>query len=450
MEHQNKYISLVEILAADDDPILLHTIEMVLEDDFGEIATTTDPNRIEDLLNVHPIKVLILDLNFSRGDEDGQEGLIWIKKLKEKYPDLIITVLTADGFLDIAVASLKNGADDFLEKPFSNEKMVATIQSALNLASTRNALSEAQHQNMELVSQLNKQGPVIFGQSASMATLKSMVDKAAKTDASILITGEHGAGKEVMARLIHQSSARFNEPFIHADLSAVTPSLFESTLFGHAKGAFTDAQEDRMGMMEMANFGSLLLDEIGELPLTLQAKLLSALQNRVITRIGEHRPRPIDVRLITTTHLTEEQLNDDSRFRQDLLYRVNTITVAIPALRHRPEDIKPLASLFLDEFNRRYHKKVKLEKEDFKSFKKHHWPGNVRELKNTIEKMVIMGTSDGAIQRPQTPRDDNLYDLEKHKIEEILTRHSGNISRAAQELGIGRNTLYRKMKKYDL
>ena len=450
VEQQNKYISYVEILAADDDPILLHTIQMVLEDDFGEVGTTTNPNRIEDLIDHHDIKVLILDLNFSKGDEDGKEGLIWIKKLKEKYPHLFIIILTAHGFLNIAVASLKQGADDFLEKPFSNEKMVATVKSALKISSTTSALNEANTQNALLSGELNKLGPVVFGRSQSMATLQKTIEKAAGTDASILITGEHGSGKEVMARLIHQSSSRFTQPLIHTDLGAITPSLFESTLFGHKKGSFTDAQQDRIGMMEMANFGSLLLDEIGELPLPLQSKLLSALQNRMITRIGEHRARPVDIRLITTTHFSEKELADETKFRQDLLYRVNTITIEIPPLRYRPEDIKPLALLFLEEFNRRYHKKVKLDKEDIKGFKKHHWPGNVRELKNTIEKMVIMGKSEGGINPNESVSDDNLYSVEKHKIQEILARHSGNISRAAQELGIGRNTLYRKLKKYGL
>lgn len=442
----------MEILAVDDDPILLHTIQMVLEDDFEEVLTTTDPNRIEDIIAQHTIQVVLLDLNFTKGDEDGKEGLAWIKRTKEKYPLISIVVLTAHGFLEVAVSALKMGASDFLEKPFSNEKLVATVHSARNLSHSKMALNEANEAKQQIAQQMNQIGQVILGKSPAMQSLYETIQKAAQTDASILILGEHGTGKEMVARMIHQHSSRIQEPLMQIDLSAVTETLFESVLFGHVKGAFTDAAEDKMGMMEMANMGTLLLDEVGDLPLHLQAKLLSALQNRTITRVGDHRPRPVDIRVISTTHLSLDHLSDPTRFRQDLLYRINTISIVIPPLRHRPEDIKPLATHFLESFNRKYQKRAVLNKDQLNAYKAYDWPGNVRELQNTIEKMVIMGeTSDPGSAAPrQAVQEDNLYELEKEKIRELLHRHSGNISRAASELGIGRNTLYRKMKKYDL
>lgn len=441
----------MEILAVDDDPILLHTIQMVLEDDFGEVLTATDPNRIEDMITQHPIQVLLLDLNFSIGDEDGKEGLAWIKRTKEKYPLVSIIVLTAHGFLEVAVHALKMGASDFLEKPFSNEKLVATVHAAQHLAQSQMALNVANEAKQQLARQMNQVGALVLGKSHAMQALYETIQKAAQTDASILVLGEHGTGKEVVARLIHQHSSRIHEPLIQVDLGAVTATLFESVLFGHVKGAFTDAAEDKMGMMEMANMGTLLLDEVGDLPMHLQAKLLSALQNRTVTRVGDHRPRPIDIRVICTTHLSLRTLSDTTYFRQDLLYRINTITIEIPPLRHRPEDIKPLATHFLEIYNRKYQKRAQLDKDQLKAYKDYDWPGNVRELQNTIEKMVIMGeTVNPSTVTRSIHQEDNLYELEKEKIREILHRHSGNISRAAAELGIGRNTLYRKMKKYDL
>ncbi len=425
---------------------------MVLEDDFGEVITTTDPNRIEDIIARNPIHVMLLDLNFSKGDEDGQEGLAWIKRTKEKHPLVSIVVLTASGFLELAVNALKMGASDFLEKPFANEKLVATIHTARNLVRSQLSLNEANETKQHLAKQMNQVGEVVLGKSQAMHSLYQTIQKAAQTDASILIFGEHGTGKEMVARMIHQHSSRVHQPLIHVDLSAVTETLFESVLFGHVKGAFTDAMEDRMGMLEMANMGTLLLDEVGDLPLHLQAKLLNALQNRTVTRVGDHRPRSVNIRVISTTHLSLESLADPNHFRQDLLYRINTIAIEIPPLRHRPEDIKPLVTHFLETYNRKYKKSAKIDKEQLKNYRLYEWPGNIRELQNTIEKMVIMGEAENPLSSTskQPQQEDNLYELEKEKIREILHRHSGNISRAANELGIGRNTLYRKMKKYDL
>ena len=438
----------VDILAIDDDPLMLHTVSMVLEDDFGEIHTAEHPSQALSLLESEPIKVVLLDLNFAIGDSDGAEGLAWIKRIKDLRPHISIVVLTAHGFLDIAVKSLKQGATDFIEKPFSNDKLIDTIQAALNLAKSQQQLPTDQTSQTE---QANPMAQMVLGTSDAIKRVMNMVAKVAVTEASVMITGAHGTGKEVLARYIHQQSARAAQPFVNVDLSAITTGLFESTLFGHARGAFTDASEDKAGMMEGANMGTLLLDEIGSLPLALQSKLLATLQNREVNRVGEHRPRAIDIRLISTSHKSIEELSDTSQFRQDLLFRINTVHIPLPSLRNRREDIKPLAEHFLAQFNQKYDRSFKLSKSQVQDLENYPWPGNIRELRNTLERMVIMDNPDAlASNAPDEASSDNLYTLEKRKIAEVLERHSGNITHAAAELGIGRNTLYRKMKKYDL
>lgn len=430
---------------------MLHTVSMVLEEPFGEIHSLEHPSLAASLLESTDVKVILLDLNFAIGDSDGAEGLAWIKRIKEQRPHVSIVVLTAHGFLDIAVQSLKQGATDFLEKPFSNEKLVATVQAALNLANSQQNLAEVTSSRDLLINQSNQLSSMVTGTSDSMKAVMHMVAKVASTDASVLITGAHGTGKEVLARFIHQQSTRAAQPFISVDLSAISKGLFESTLFGHVKGAFTDASQDKAGMMEGANLGTLLLDEIGNLPLELQTKLLSALQNREVSRVGEHRPRAIDIRLISTSHKSVEMLSDLSQFRQDLLFRINTVHIELPPLRNRREDIKPLTQHFLGQFNRKYDKAFGLNRQQIKELEDYHWPGNIRELRNSIERMVIMDNTDAFKGSDQTEaKADNLYEVEKRKIAEVMARHSGNITHAAAELGIGRNTLYRKMKKYDL
>lgn len=441
----------MEILAIDDDPLLLHTISMVLEEPFGEIHTLEHPSLGQSLLDRSNVKVILLDLNFAIGDADGAEGLAWIKKIKEASPHISIIVLTAHGFLDIAVKALKQGASDFLEKPFSNEKLVATVQAALNLSNSQQELADVTTNRDMLISQANQFSSMVIGTSKPMQEVMRMVAKVASTDASVLITGAHGTGKEMLARLIHQQSTRAAQPFINTDLSAISSGLFESTLFGHIKGAYTDASEDKAGMMEAANMGTLLLDEIGNLPLALQSKLLAALQNREVNRVGEHRPRAIDIRVISTSHKSIEALSDPTQFRQDLLFRINTVHIELPSLRNRREDIKPLADHFLTQFNRKYDKTFVLDKAQIKALEDYAWPGNVRELRNNIERMVIMNSHEAFKGNESTQVEaDNLYAVEKRKIEEVMARHAGNITHSAAELGIGRNTLYRKMKKYDL
>lgn len=444
----------MEIAAIDDDPLLLHTIQMVLEEDFGDILKLEHPISIEDQLSKHPIQVIILDLNFAIGTSDSKEGLAWVSKIKDRWDHISIIVLTAHGFIDVAVNSLKLGAMDFIEKPFVNEKLVATVKAALTLAQSKQQLALVTAQKKLLINQLNQEAPNMIITSEVMKNIHKTVIKVANSDASVLITGEHGTGKEMIARLIHQESKRVTEPFVHIDLGSLVESLFESTLFGHAKGAFTDAGEDKAGLVEMADLGTLFLDNISELSLNQQAKLLSVIQNREVMRVGEHLPRAVDIRLICTTHLTLDQLSSTRDFRQDLFFRINTMVIELPPLRHRLDDIKPLINHFLDHFNSKYNKVVSLSKTEISTLRNHSWPGNVRELMNTLERVVIMEEEESNTLQikafEESEKSDNLYAIESAKIAEIIARHSGNISRAAQELGIGRNTLYRKIKKYDL
>jgi len=430
---------------------MLHTIKMVLEESFGEIGTLEHPSLLANAAQDEVPKVIILDLNFAIGDDDGAEGLAWVKKIKEADPQIIIIVLTAHGFLDIAVKSLKQGATDFLEKPFVNEKLIATVQAAINLSDSQKKLASAEENRELLINQMNRFNDMVIGSSPAMQQVMEVVARVANTEASILITGEHGTGKEVLAQFIHQKSNRAAQPFVMADLTAISTGLFESTLFGHVKGAFTDASEDKRGLMEAANLGTLFLDEIGEISVQLQSKLLAALENREVNRVGEHRPRAVDIRIISTSHKSIEALSSPSDFRQDLLFRINTVHIELPPLRHRKEDIKGLMLYFLELFNRKYQRSFALSKSQIKELENYSWPGNVRELKNSIERMVIMDSGEDLSQQQNAlTKEDNLYELEKKKIEEVLERHAGNVSRAASELGIGRNTLYRKMKKYEI
>ena len=444
----------MHIVAIDDDPLLLHTIKMVLEEDFGDILTLPHPSQLDGQVEHHDVRVILLDLNFAIGSSDGSEGLAWISRIKELWANVSIIVLTAHGFVDIAVKSLKLGAMDFLEKPFANEKLVATVQAALNLANSRQEVQEMAHQKETLVNHLNRSSSYVAGKSEAMGKVHDTIRKIADTDAPVLITGEHGTGKEVIARMIHHQSSRVAEPFVHVDLGATHETLFESILFGHAEGAYTDAGKGKAGLIETANLGTLFLDGIGELPKRQQAKLLTVLQSKEVMRIGEQQPRLVNFRLICASHLSSEQLSNEQYLRQDLYFRINTVVLEIPALRYRMDDFKAFADHFLQLFNRKYQKDLKLTRSEVAMMREHNWPGNIRELENTIERMVILYEEGEEplqmISKAKNEPTDNLYEVEKEKIAEIIARHSGNISRAAKELGIGRNTLYRKIRKYGL
>lgn len=443
------------IAAIDDDPILLHTVQMVLEEEFGEIVKLNHPQKLEDALSMHPIQVVILDLNFHLGHLQGDEGLTWITRITDKWEYISIVVLTAHGLLDIAVKSLKHGATDFLEKPFTNEKLVATVQAAKNLSDSKIKYEKVSFDRGLLIDQFNRLPPYTIGPSLAMRNLYKTLEKVANTNASVLLIGEHGTGKEVIARLIHQKSQRVTQAFVPIDLNTIVDSLFESTLFGHITGAFTDAKNDKIGLFELANFGTLFLNEIDNISLVQQSKLLHVLQEGNITRVGSNQEQAIDLRVISASSTSLDDQVQSGAFRQDLLFRINTIVIHVPPLRDRREDIPDLLLHFLKVYNKKYGKSLSYSKKEINDLMSYNWPGNIRELQNMVERSVIMSISKELYSSLlSSPRElhvvDNLYDLEKEKIVEIIDRHQGNISKAAKELGIGRNTLYRKMRKYDI
>ncbi len=445
----------MQIVAIDDDPLICHTLKMVLEEEYGEILTLDHPSKLEfSELKVNP-EVLLLDLNFAIGRSDGAEGLVWISRILERYPEVSIIILTAHGALDLAVKAVKRGAFDFLEKPFINEKLVATVNAAQQLSASKQALRDSTSHNKQLLEHYHKPTDTVLGTSTVMKKTWTMASKVATTDASVLITGDHGTGKEVMAKWIHHHSNRSSEPFIHVDLAALPASLFESSLFGYESGAFTDARQSKVGLIELANMGTLFLDEIGEIPIELQVKLLSVLQKQEVQPIGSRDSRAVDIRLIVATGRDLEALVNEGSFRADLLYRINTVAIDLPPIRSRLSDIGLFVHHFMDRYNRKYNKQTTIDSKQLALLESYDWPGNVRQLENSIERAIIM--NDGLLLAEDiTPTDrkpektDDLYAVEKQKIEEVIHRFEGNMSKAAKELGIGRNTLYRKIRKYGI
>ena len=445
----------MQIVAIDDDPLICHTLSMVLEDEFGEILTLDHPSKLAFAQMSDAPDVLLLDMNFAIGQSDGSEGLVWLSRILERYPDMSVVILTAHGALDLAVKAVKRGAFDFLEKPFVNEKLIVTVKAAGQLSTSKKALRESGLHSTQLLEHYHQATDTVLGKSAVMKSVWAMAGKVASTDASVLITGEHGTGKEVMAKWLHHHSDRSREPFIHVDLASIPASLFESSLFGYEAGAFTDAQQRKSGLIALANMGTLFLDEIGEIPPALQVKLLSVLQKNEVLPLGATHAKPVDVRLIVASGRPLDALVDQGAFRADLLYRINTVTIDVPPLRSRPSDIGLFVRHFMDRYNRKYKKETTMDAGQINVLASYGWPGNVRQLENSIERAIIM--TDGPLSAADVlpndrtvPLTDDLHEVEKHKIEEVLRRYEGNISKAAKELGIGRNTLYRKMKKYGL
>ncbi|MEQ8713979.1 MAG: sigma-54 dependent transcriptional regulator [Cyclobacteriaceae bacterium] len=445
----------MQIVAIDDDPLICHTLKMVLEEEYGDVLTLDHPSKLEfSELSTNP-EVLLLDLNFAIGRSDGAEGLVWISRIIERYPEVSIIILTAHGALDLAVKAVKRGAFDFLEKPFINEKLVATVNAAQQLSASKQALRDSSSHNKQLLEHYHQPTDTVLGASSIMKKTWTMASKVAATDASVLITGDHGTGKEVMAKWIHHHSNRSSEPFIHVDLAALPASLFESSLFGYESGAFTDARQSKVGLIELANMGTLFLDEIGEIPLALQVKLLSVLQKQEVQPIGSRDSRAVDVRLIVASGRDLEALVNEGNFRADLLYRINTVAIDLPPLRSRLSDIGLFVHHFMDRYNRKYNKQTTIDSKQLALLESYDWPGNVRQLENSIERTIIM--NDGQLLAEDiTPTDrksektDDLHAVEKQKIEEVIRRFEGNMTKAAKELGIGRNTLYRKIRKYGI
>jgi two-component system response regulator HydG len=450
------------ILIVDDDPYILLSVNTLLEQHYSKVQTLKHPSLVPSELNTGSWDVILLDMNFKPGDTSGEEGLQWLGKILKLDPELNVIIITAYGDVNVAVRAMKIGAVDFIVKPWQNEKLLGTVSAAYKLSQTTKKVNKLQLQRSALISALDFNYTSIIGDSLSILQLKSDINKIAGTDVNVLILGENGTGKELIAREIHRNSARRDEVFINVDLGSLSESLFESELFGHQKGSFTDASEDRVGRFEAASGGTMFLDEIGNLTLSLQSKLLSALQNREIYRIGSNRPVEIDIRLICATNRPIKQMTVQGTFRQDLLYRINTVEIEIPPLREKSEDIPSLANHFLSHYSRKYRKeKLMLPDQVMRRLQNYDWPGNVRELQHAIERAVIM--SDGKSlklsdfqflvkdSQSEMIRDNyNLEALEKWAIDRCLKKHVGNVSRAATELGLTRGSLYRRMGKYDL
>ena len=445
------------ILVVDDNKGILTAVQMLLGTYFEKVITISTPNKIKATLHDENIDVVLLDMNFSAGINTGNEGLFWLSEIKKEDASIQVVLFTAYADIDLAVRGIKEGAADFVVKPWDNAKLLETLKTAYNIrTANRKGISIATD---KLV--VSKESGMFWGESNAMQQLRSLIEKVARTDANILVTGENGTGKEMLAREIHLLSNRKKETLVPVDMGAITETLFESELFGHVKGAFTDARADRPGKFEVANKGTLFLDEIGNLSYHMQAKLLTALQRRSIVRVGSNTPIPVNIRLICATNRDLQEMVQKGDFREDLLYRINTIHVEIPPLRERPEDIVPLTEIFLSKYTKIYGKTAMCLSLDAKEkLKAQPWFGNIRELEHTIEKAVIIAERsvlDGndfdfprAKKKPVTKEATTLEEMEYNMIKNAMDKYSGNLSLVASQLGISRQTLYNKIKRYEL
>ncbi|MDA3953755.1 MAG: sigma-54 dependent transcriptional regulator [Bacteroidales bacterium] len=451
-----------KILIVDDNEELLIAFRFFLSKHFSKIDTIKNPNQIPEFLRKETYDIILLDMNFSAGINTGNEGIYWMKQILEKDNNASVVLITAYGDVEIAVNAMKEGAADFIQKSWDEKKILSTILSAYKLRLSNLKIENLEQKQKHLSEKIDSKYNHIIGESTAMKSIFGIVDKVAKTDAHILILGENGTGKEVIAREIHRKSNRSNEVFVNVDIGSLQENLFESELFGHVKGSFTDAKEDRIGRFEIASGGTLFLDEIGNLPLSLQAKLLTAIQNKEISRIGSNKPIPVDIRLICATNNDIDKMLEENTFREDLLYRINTIKLELPTLKERIEDINLLADFFLKKYTDKYNKyDLIFSQNAINKLKQYSWPGNIRELQHTIEKAVILCEgktimpihfwSEGEKQvKSTTSNSFNLDENEKILIEKAIQKYKGNISSAAKELGINRSTLYKKMEKYEI
>lgn len=453
-----------KILVIDDEEDILLTLRFFLKQHFGTVHTEHNPNLIPRLLRQNDYDVILLDMNFRKGDLTGADGLRWLTKVMELNPSANVIMITAHGDVNLAVEAVKKGAIDFVVKPWRNEKLLATINSAYKLSQSKQKVQKLQTQKEILTADIDQQFDEIVGSSAIMNKIFSTISKVAKTDANVLVLGENGTGKELIARSIYKQSQRSEEVFISVDLGAIPESLFESELFGHTKGSFTNAYEDRVGRFEVANKGTLFLDEIGNLSLPLQAKLLTALQSRQVRKIGSNSATDIDIRLICATNMPLYEMVKENKFRQDLLYRINTVEITLPALRERGDDIPLLANHFLGIYSRKYLKpNLSFSIPTLEKLQNYDWPGNIRELRHTIERAIILcdsktlGPDDFLFHKDESgnseednPDNFNLAEVERWTIQKAMKKHHGNITKAAKELGITRAALYRRMEKYGL
>lgn len=442
------------LLIVDDNRSILTAVQMLVENTFKKIITLSNPNQIPAIFREYAPEVVLLDMNFSSGINSGNEGLYWLREIKKINSKTQVVLFTAYADIELAVNGIKEGASDFIVKPWNNTKLIETLTTAYNNQQHQGARNKTDKQQDNVTS-------MYWGESSAMKQLRELIEKVSCTDANILITGENGTGKEMLAKEIHRLSLRHAGPMVPIDMGAITESLFESELFGHVKGSFTDAHSDRAGKFEVAENGTLFLDEIGNLSYHLQAKLLTALQSRTIVRVGSNQPIPINVRLICATNRNLREMVDRGEFREDLLYRINTIQVHLPALRERTEDIVPLAQLFLDKYADTYNKQpFELLPDAKQKLVSSPWYGNIRELEHAVEKAVIITEgrkiSAADIDSPQVRQEKPLSDIttleemECQLIRNTIDKCEGNLSMVASQLGISRQTLYNKIKRYGL
>jgi DNA-binding NtrC family response regulator len=448
------------LLIIDDDPDILISTKLLLKQHFTSVRTLSNPEEITSFAEGHQVDVFLLDMNFMTGADDGKEGFYWLEKILRVDPSAVVVLMTAYGEVEMAVKAIKRGAMDFVTKPWSNDKLLATLHAGLKLSQREDEIRRLQERTGQLEADNESPYANFIGRSLPMMKVFETINKVAQTDANILILGENGTGKELVARSVHKASLRAGESFVAVDLGSIHQSLFESELFGHMKGSFTDAHTDKAGRFELADQGSIFLDEIGNLSFPLQAKLLSVLQNRKVTRIGSNQAIPVNVRLISATNMPLYEMVTKDEFRQDLLYRINTVEIRLPSLRERADDIPLLARHFLDRYKRKYHRTdLKMDNKLIKALQSYHWPGNVRELEHTIERAVILcegkviSVNDLHLQNRNTERSNERLDLEwneKQLILKAMKKSQGNISKAAKELGLTRAALYRRIEKHGL
>jgi len=450
------------LLIVDDNQSVLNSLELFLKHHFNKVLSLRSPNQISFTLNKEDVDVVLLDMNFTAGINTGNEGIYWLRKILKLDPAMVVVMITAYGDIELAVKAIKEGATDFVMKPWDNEKLLATLRAALELRKSKREVKTLRLKHRQLHDDLDRDYTKIIGESQQMNELMKTISKVAATDANVLILGENGTGKELIAREIHRQSKRHSHDFVSVDLGALSETLFESEMFGHIKGAFTDAKEDRIGRFEAASGGTLFLDEIGNLNFSLQAKLLTAIEQKKITPLGTNKEVKVNIRLITATNKNLREMVNESLFREDLFYRLNTVQVEVPPLRKRDDDTLLLAEYYLQMFAGKYKKvQIRFKSDALDKLKAYSWPGNIRELSHTIEKAVILCDADFITSQDfnfssQVQPDKglkkglSLEEGEKIIILNALHNHNMNISEAARELGIGRQTLYRKMEKFGI
>ncbi len=451
------------VLIIDDDDDILLSARLFLKQQVKQVITCKSPKEINVLLSKHEVDIILLDMNYQKGASDGREGLYWLEHILSIDKDYVIILMTAFGNVELAVKAIKKGATDFILKPWENEKLFATLSAASKLRESTRKVKKLEKIHSSLQKDMSRGFENIVGHSEGIEQLQNTLTKVAPTDANVLILGENGTGKQVFAYEIHRYSQRKNQPFMHVDLGSLNENLFESELFGYAKGAFTDAKEDKPGRFELADGGTIFLDEIGNLSLSAQAKLLSVLQNRTVIRLGESKERKINVRLITATNMPLNEMVVKNTFRQDLLFRINTVELVLPPLRKRGNDILLLANHFMQVFSNKYHKEIRqLSNKAQALLLEYKWPGNVRELQHVLERAVIMSDgreiTDNDLQlSPQRfsgnntlPDEMALEDMEKMMVQKAIDKYKGNISKAAAELGLTRAALYRRIEKFGI